>query len=106
MPIRRLPGRCSTENAPDGALDGFGAGCRQAQAVVRLVKDAGAHPGQLRLLDDQAQVSFRRNAQHNQVAWLSGLLEAMTGFQTGVANLDDLVGQRDVCPDENVDVRD
>lgn len=59
---------------------------------------------QLDLLDGEFQVFLRRNTQHDEMARFLGLLKAAAGFQTGVADLDDLIGKRNIRANQDVGV--
>jgi hypothetical protein len=56
------------------------------------------------VFDGALQVRFGGDGQQDEVAGLDRLLKAATGFQAGVADLDELVGEGEIGPNEDVGI--
>ena len=92
------------EHAPCSAGDRLSASRCVAHAVVGLVEDGTADAHKLGLRDAVMQMCHGWDTQHHQVTRLGRLREALPCLQAGVADLHDLVGERDVRPNQDIDI--
>ncbi len=104
--IRRVgaPQGVTPKHATLAAGDRLGACGRVAHIFVGLVKDGAADAVLPGPRDSVVQMHHRRDAQHHQVARLSRLCEAPPGLKACVADLHDLVGERDVSPHQYINI--
>ncbi len=58
----------------------------------------------LDLFDGKIQVFFGWNTQHDERTGFLRLLKSVAGFQASVADLDDLIGERNVRANQNVGI--
>jgi len=91
------------KHAPLAAGDRLGAFGRVAHIFVWLVKDGAADAMWPGARGSVVQMRHRRDVQHHQVARVGWLREAPRGLKTCVADLHDLVGERDVSPYQDID---
>jgi hypothetical protein len=103
--LRRAPERQAPKHTPEVVGDRFATSRGVAQRIVRLVEHGPLYAEHRGIGDSTVQVLLRWNAQHNKLARHIGLRKPSARFQAGVANLDDLVGERDIGTNQNVAVK-
>lgn len=86
------------------AFDGLRAGRCIAHVVVRFAKDCAMDACQFYSFDGCLQVLLRGNAKHYEIACLLWRLKSVPSFQASVAYLDDLIRERNVRANQNVDI--
>ncbi len=86
------------------AFEGLRAGRCIAHVVVRFAKDYATDARQFYAFGCSLQVRLRGNAKHYEVARLLWLLKSVSSFQASVAYLDDLISERNVRANQNVDI--
>lgn len=68
------------------------------------MEDGTADPGPANVAEGRAQMVRGGNAEDYQVAGVGGLIEAVACLDARMAHLDDLIGERNVRADQDVDV--
>jgi hypothetical protein len=103
--LRRAPERQAPKHTPEVIGDRLATSRGIAQRIVGLVEHGALYAEHRGVGNSTVQVLLRRNAQHNKVARHLGLRKPSARFQAGVANLDDLVGERDVATNQSVAIK-